>query len=124
MKAWATSSAAKKLNVCRRPENSLDIPVLPKNPLWQVTDHPVVAGHDPSGVPEYVLKGRDVSSSLVRHLGDMRMVHRINGSSVVSQIRKSPGRFPFTHKRGNGRVVGIIINPRNDVREMRQSPSL
>jgi len=60
-----------KLNVCRRPGNSLDIPVLPKNPLWQVTDHPVAAGHDPSGVPAYVLKGRDVSSSLVRPPGDM-----------------------------------------------------
>jgi len=52
------------------------------------------------------------------------MVQRIDGSSVVSRIRKAPRRFPLTHKRGNSRVVGIIINPRNDVREVRQSPSL
>jgi len=89
-----------------------------------VTDHPVAVSHDPSGVPAYVLKGCDVSSSLVRPPGDMRMVQRINGSSVVFRIRKAPGRFPLTHKRGNSRVVGIIFNPRNDVREVCQSPSL
>lgn len=105
------------------PGNYLDMPVLPKNPLWQVTDHPVAAGHDPSGVPAYILKGRDVSSSLIRPPGEMRKVHRIDGDSVVSRIRKAHGRFPFTHKRGNSRVVGITINPRNDVREMHQSPS-
>jgi len=89
-----------------------------------VTDHPVAAGHDPSGVPAYVLKGRDVSSSLIRPPGDMRMVQRINDSSVVSRIRKALGRFPLTHKRGNSRIVGIIFNPQNDVREVCQSPSL
>jgi len=114
----------KSLNVCWRPGPCLDIPVLPKNPLWQVTDHPVGAGHDPFGVPAYILKGRDVPSSLVRPPGDMRMVQRINGSSIVSRIRKAPGRFPLTHKRGNSRVVGIIFNPQNDVREVCQIPSL
>jgi len=89
-----------------------------------VTDHYVSAGHDPSGVPAYVLKGCDVSSSLVLPPDDMRMVQRITDSSVVSRIRKAPRRFPLTHKRGNSRVVGIIINPQNDVREVRQSPSL
>ena len=108
----------KNLDVRRRPGNPLDIPVLPKNPLRQVTDH------DPSGVPAYVLEGRDVSSPLVRPPGDMWMVQGINGSLVVSRIRKSPGRSPLTHKWGNSRVVGIIINLRNDVREVRQSPSL
>jgi len=102
----------------------MDIPVLPKNPIWKVTDPLVFASHDPSGVPAYVLKGRDVSSSLVRPPNDTRMVQRINGRSVVSRIRKAPGRFPLTHKRDNSRVVGIIINPRNDVHEVRQSPSL
>jgi len=102
----------------------MDIPVLPKNPLWKVTNPLVFASHDPSGVPTYVLKGRDVSSSLVRLPDDMRMVQRINGSSVVSRIRKAPERLPLTHKRGNNRVVGIIIIPQNDVREVRQSPSL
>jgi len=89
-----------------------------------VTDHPVSASHDSSGVPTYVLKGRDMSSSLVRPPGDMRMVQRINGISVVSRIRKAPWRFPLNHKRGNSRVVVLIINPQNDVREVRQSPSL
>jgi len=65
-----------------------------------------------------------VSSSLIRPPGDMRMVPQINDISVVSRIRKSPGRFPLTHKRGNSRVVVLIINPRNDVREVHQSPSL
>jgi len=74
--------------------------------------------------PTYVLKGCDVPSSLVRPLGDMRIVQRINGIFVVSMIRKSHGRFPLTHKRGNSRVVVLIINPQNNVREVRQSPSL
>ena len=106
-------------NVCRRPGSCLDIPVLPKSPLWQVMDPLVFVDHDPSGVPAYVLKGRDVSPSLVRPPDDMRMVQRINGISIVSRISKAPGRFPLIHKRGNSRVVGIIINPRNDVREVR-----
>jgi hypothetical protein len=42
----------------------------------------------------------------------------------VSRIRKAPKRFPLTQKRGNSRVVLIIINLRNDVREVHQSPSL
>jgi hypothetical protein len=102
----------------------LHIPVLPKNMLCQVTDHLVAVDHDPSGVPSYILKGGDVSSSLVRPSCDMRMVHRINGSSVVSRIRKAPGRFPLTDKRGNSMVVILINNPWNDVHEVRQSPSL
>ena len=89
-----------------------------------MTDRPVAVGHDPSGVPAYVLKGRDVSSSLVRPPGDMRMVQRINGRSVVSRIRKAPGRFPLTEKWGNSRVVVLFFNPRNDVREVCQSPFL
>ena len=111
-------------NVYRSSGNSLDIHVLPKNPLWQVTNPLVFHSHDPSGVPAYVLKGRDVSSSLVRPPGDMRMVQQINDIFVVSRIRKAPGRFPLTHKRGNTRVIVLIINPQNDVREVRQSPSL
>ena len=101
----------KRLNVSRRFGSCLDILVLPKNPLWQVADHPVSASHDPSGVPAYVLKGRDVSSPLVRPPDDIRVVQRINGTSIVSRIRKASGRFPLTHKRGNIRVVGLIINP-------------
>ena len=102
----------------------MDILVLPKNPLWQVTNHPVSVGHDPSRVAAYVLKVRDVSSTLVRPPDDMRMVQKINGSLVVPRIRKAPRRFPLTYKRGNSRVVGIIINPQNNVCEVRQSPSL
>ena len=65
-----------------------------------------------------------MSSSLIRAPGDMRMVQRINGSSIVSRITKAPGRFPLTDKRGNSRVVVLIFNPLNDVREVCQSPSL
>ena len=108
----------------RRPGNSMDIPVLPKNPLWQVTDPPVFAEHDPSGVPAYVLKGRDVSSSLVRPPYDMRIVQRINGISIVSRISKSSGRFPLSHKRGNNRAVVIITDPQKEVPEVRKNPSL
>ena len=100
----------KTQNVCRRPGPCLDIPVLPKNPLWQVTAPPVFAGHDPSGVPTYVLKGRNVTSSLVRPPDDMRMLQRINDISVVSRISKASGRFSLTHKRGNSRVVIFIRN--------------
>jgi len=52
------------------------------------------------------------------------MVQRINGSSVVSKIRKAPGRFPLTDKRGNSSVVVFIFNHWNDVREVCQSSSL
>jgi len=100
----------KTQNVCRRPGPCLDIPVLPKNPLWQVTAPPVFAGHDPSGVPTYVLKGRNVTSSLVRPPDDMRMLQRINDISVVSRISKASGRFSLTHKQGNSRVVIFIRN--------------
>jgi len=100
----------------------MDIPVLPNNPLWQVTDPPVFVGHDPFGVPTYVQKGRRVLSSLVRPPDDMRMLQRINDIFVVSMIRKAPGRCPFVCKRGNNRVVLIIKI--NEVPEVRQSPSL
>jgi len=43
----------------------LDIVVLPQNPLRQVTPHHFFAGYDPSGVPAYVLKRREVSPILV-----------------------------------------------------------
>jgi len=89
-----------------------------------VTDPPVFVGHDSSGVPAYVLKGRDVSSSLVRSPDDMRMVQRINDISVVSKISKALGRFPLRHMRGNSRVVVIITNPRKEVPEVRKNPSL
>jgi len=89
-----------------------------------VTDRHVFAGHDPSEVPTYVLKGRNVSSSLVRPPYDMRMVQGINGISVVSKISKAPGRFLLTHKRGNSRVVLIITNPQNEVPEVHKNPSL
>ena len=89
-----------------------------------MTDPHVFAGHDPSGVPAYVLKGRHVSSSLVRPSDELRIVQRINDIFVVSKIRKSPGRFPFIHKRGNNRVVIFIKIPRNEVPEVRKNSSL
>jgi hypothetical protein len=78
-------------------------------------DHPVFVDHDPSGVPAYVLKGCDVSSSLVQPPDDMRMVQRINGVFVVSRIRKAPGRFLFIHKRGNSMIILFIKIPHNEV---------
>jgi len=114
----------KTQNVCRRSGPCLDIPVLPKNPLWQVTDPHVFVDHDPSRVPAYVLKGRNVSSSLIRPPDDMRMLQQINDISVVSRISKASGKFSLTHKRGNSRVVIFIRNPRKEVPEVCKNPSL
>ena len=46
----------KRHNRSRRSGNPLNMSVLPQNPLWQVTHHPLFSGHDPSRVPAHVLK--------------------------------------------------------------------
>jgi len=76
----------KILNRCRKLGNGLGITVLPQNPLRQVMSHPFFAGHDPSGVPAYVLKSPDVSSILVRPRDDINILHQINEASVVSIV--------------------------------------
>ena len=88
------------LNICnhrKRQWNDLDTVVLPQNPLWQLTAHPVFVGHDPSEVLTYVLNKRHVSSILVRPSDDIMMFHQINCGYVVSRISKVPERFPSTH---------------------------
>jgi len=95
----------KRHNRRKRSGNGLNVAVLPQNPLRHVTHHPYFAGHDPSGVPSYVLKRRHVSSVLVRPSDDMKMLHRIHRSYEVSNIRKPPGRFPSTQIR----VLPIVI---------------
>jgi len=53
----------------------MNIVVVPQNSLRQVTHHLLFADHDPSGVPAYVLKRRDVSLVLVQPPDDMTMLH-------------------------------------------------
>jgi len=112
----------KRPNRRRRCGSGLNIIVLPQNPLRQVTHHPDSAGHDPSGVPTYVLKRWQVSSTLVRPQDDMSVLHRINPESEVSNIRKSPRRFPYTHKRVNTIVIFIRL-PWNELPEVSQNLS-
>ena len=68
----------KRHNRRRRSGNGLNIVVLPQNPLRQVTHHPFFVGHDPFGVPAYVLKRCHVSSVLVRTRDGMRMLQQIH----------------------------------------------
>jgi len=103
--------------------NYLDIVVLPQNPLWKVTTHPLFVGHNSSGVPAYILKRRYVSSSLVRTPDDMSMLHRINCGSEVSNIRKAHGRFPSTHKQVSTIII-FIRPPRNELPKVIQNSSL
>jgi len=119
MKAITTSSGASSAIVVR----GLDIVVQPQNSLRQVTTHLVFVSHDPSGVPAYVSKRRQVSSSLVWPPDDISMLHQISCASVVSRIRKAPERFPFTHKRVNTQVI-FLTPPQNECLEMRQNLSL
>jgi len=102
----------KRLNQRRRSGNGLNMVLLPQNPLRKLTHHPGFTYHDPSRVPAYVLKRRVVSPSLVRPPDDMSMLHRNNLESEVSSIRKSPGRFPSTHKRVLTLIIFINL-PRN-----------
>jgi len=95
----------KRHNRSRRSGNGLNISVLPKNPLWQVTHHPLFAGHDPSGVPANVLKRCHVSSVLVRPPGDMTMLHGIQQASEVFNINKPPFMCPSTHIRVSSFVI-------------------
>jgi len=107
----------------KRSRNGLNIAVLPHNPFRQVMHHPGFASHGPSGVPTYVLKRRQVSSALVLPPDDMTMLHLIHPKSVVSSIRKSPGRFPST----DIRVLTIVIFkrlPQNELLKVSQNPSL
>jgi len=110
-------------NRCRKSVNGLDIAVLPQNPLRQAMSHPVFAGHYSSLVPENFPKRCQVSSSLVRPPDDIMMLHQIKCASIVSRIRKSPERFPFTHKRVSTQVI-LLTLPRNELLEVRQNPSL
>jgi hypothetical protein len=113
----------KRPNRRKRSGNGLYIVVLPQNPLWKVTHHPVFVGHDPSRVPAYVMKWRHVSSVLVRPPDDMRMLHRIYQSSEVSIISKPPGRFPSTHIWVLPIVI-FIFPPRKELSEVSKNPSL
>jgi len=105
----------KRPNRRRRSGNGLNIVVLPRNQHQQVTHHLLFVGHDPSGVPTYALKRRQVSSVLVRSPDDMTMLHRIHQASKVCSISKPPGRFPSTHIRP---IVIFIFLPRNDMFEV------
>ena len=78
----------------RRSQNGLDITVLPQNSLRQVMTHHVPVGHDPSRVPTYVLKRRQVSPRLVRPPYDVSMLQQINHASIVSWINIAPSGKP------------------------------
>jgi len=97
--------------------------VLSQNPLRQVTHHLLFVGHDPSRVPAHVLKRRHVSSVLVRHPGDMTMLHRIQQAYEVLNIIKPSFRFPSTHIRVMSFVI-IIFLPRNDMSDVSYNSSL
>jgi len=107
----------KRPNRRMRSGNSLNIAVLPQNPLRQVTHHLLFTGHDPSGVPTYVLKRRHVSSVLVRPSDDMTMLHRIHQAFEVCSISKPLGRFPSTHIRVLPFVI-FIFPHRYDMSEV------
>jgi len=95
----------KILNRHRRCGNGLDIVVLPQNPLRQVTEHHVPAGHDPSRVLAYVTKRCHIPPRLVLPPDDISTLHQINYASVVFRINIAHERFPFTHKRVNTLIL-------------------